>query len=75
MMHCKLKSRRLSAIAFFAVGYKFQSSNDVWIEGNGEHNSNPAENLTNIPTDFSLAAEVIAWTCCKGSLFTFFSLI
>ena len=53
MMHCKLKSGRLSAIAFFTRGYKFQTSNDDWIEGNSEDNSAPAEILTNTLTDHS----------------------
>ena len=50
---CKLKSGRLSAIAFFTRGYKFQTSNDDWIEGNSEDNSAPAEILTNTLTDHS----------------------
>ena len=29
---CKLKSGRLSAIAFLALGNKFQASNDDWTE-------------------------------------------
>ena len=55
---------------FFAVGYKFRSSNDDWIEDIGEDNSNPAEHLTNIAT--VSAGGVI--TCRKPVHFLFLNL-
>ena len=75
MMHCKLKSSWFSAIAFFAVGYKFQSPNDDWIEGNGKHNSNSGKSWTNITTDYDLSFVTASGSCSKGSPFTFFPLI